>query len=54
MKQFREWQSLDDDEIEKWAILKAPPIHPDFKNDEDYIAFARAIEYELRKKNHGI
>ena len=47
------WQSLSDDEIEYLECLKAPPVHPDFVNDDSWYEFARAIEAKLKEKNHG-
>lgn len=45
------WQSLSDDEIEYWECLKAPPVHPDFVDDDSWHGFARAIEQALKEKN---
>jgi hypothetical protein len=47
------WQSLSDDEIEYLECLKAPPVHPDFINDDSWYEFARAIEQALKEKNHA-
>ncbi len=47
------WQSLSDDEIEYLECLKAPPVHPDFINDDSWYYFARAIEQALKEKNHN-
>lgn len=49
----QEWQSLSDDEIEYLECLKAPPVHPDFINDDSWYEFARAVEQVLKEKNHG-
>ena len=35
---------LTDDELDLLITLHAPPIHPDFKDDDDFIELARAIE----------
>ena len=45
------WQGLSDDEIEYWECLKAPPVHPDFLEDDSWREFARCIEQALKKKN---
>ena len=45
------WQSLSDDEIEYLECLKAPPVHPDFINDDSWYDFARAIEQALKELN---
>lgn len=42
-------QPLTEGEIELLALKHAPPIHPDFTEDDDFIEFARAIE-----RAHGI
>jgi hypothetical protein len=42
-------QPLTEEEIELLALKHAPPIHPDFTEDDDFIEFARAIE-----RKHGI
>jgi hypothetical protein len=42
-------QPLTEEEIELLALKHAPPIHPDFTEDDDFIEFARAIE-----RAHGI
>ena len=47
----REWVGLTDDEIEVIEALKAPPVHPDFIDCDDWMEFARAIEYKLKEKN---
>ena len=47
------WQSLSDNEIEYLECLKAPPVHPDFIDDDSWHDFARAIEQALKEKNHG-
>jgi hypothetical protein len=46
-----QWQGLTDDEIEYWECLKAPPVHPDFLEDDSWREFARCIEQELKTKN---
>lgn len=38
---------LCDGDIEELAIFHAPPIHPDFKDDDDFIEFGRAIERKV-------
>lgn len=48
----QEWKSLSNDEIEYLECLKAPPVHPDFINDDSWYDFARAIEAKLKEKNH--
>ncbi len=40
-----------DDEIEYLECLKAPPVHPDFINDDSWYEFARAIEQALKELN---
>jgi hypothetical protein len=47
----RPWVGLTEDEIELLAIKHAPPIHPDFAEDDDFIEFARAIQALLKEKN---
>jgi hypothetical protein len=47
------WQGLTDAEIEYWECLKAPPVHPDFLEDDSWREFARCIEKALKEKNHG-
>lgn len=49
--QFKKWKKLTDEEIEYWECLKAPPVHPDFIDDDSWIGFARSIEQALRIKN---
>ena len=46
-----EWVGLTDEEIEVTEALKAPPVHPDFVNCDDWMEFARAIEAKLKEKN---
>jgi len=46
-----QWQGLTDDEIEYWECLKAPPVHPDFLEDDSWREFARCIEQALKDKN---
>jgi len=46
-----QWQGLTDDEIEYWECLKAPPVHPDFLEDDSWREFARCIEQALKEKN---
>lgn len=46
-----EWQGLSDDEIDYWECLKAPPVHPDFLEDDSWREFARCIEKALKEKN---
>jgi hypothetical protein len=46
-----QWQGLTDDEIEYWECLKAPPVHPDFLEDDSWREFARCIEAKLKEKN---
>lgn len=48
---FKKWQGLTEDEIEYWECLKAPPVHPDFLEDDSWREFARCIEQALRIKN---
>jgi len=48
----RTWVGLTDDEIEVIEVLRAPPVHPDFVDCDDWVEFARAIEAKLRSKNH--
>lgn len=45
------WQGLTDDEIDYWECLKAPPVHPDFLEDDNWREFARCIEKALKDKN---
>jgi hypothetical protein len=33
--------------------LKAPPVHPDFLEDDSWREFARCIEQALKEKNYG-
>jgi hypothetical protein len=47
----RQWVGLTEEEIELLSIKHAPPIHPDFTEDDDFIEFARAIEAKLKEKN---
>ena len=47
----RTWVGLTDGEIEVIEALKAPPVHPDFIDCDDWMDFARAIEYKLKEKN---
>tara|TARA_R110000868_G_scaffold28229_3_gene106136 strand:- start:193 stop:606 length:414 start_codon:yes stop_codon:yes gene_type:complete len=49
----RTWVGLTDEEIEVTEALKAPPVHPDFVNCDDWMEFARAIEAKLKEKNNG-
>ncbi len=45
------WVGLTDEEIEVIEALKAPPVHPDFVDCDDWMNFARAIEAKLKDKN---
>jgi len=47
----REWVGLTDEEIEVIEVLRAPPVHPDFVDCDDWVEFARAIETKLKEKN---
>jgi hypothetical protein len=47
----RTWVGLTDGEIEVIEALKAPPVHPDFIDCDDWMDFARAIETKLKEKN---
>ena len=47
----RTWVGLTDEEIEVIEALKAPPVHPDFIDCDDWMDFARAIESKLKEKN---
>ena len=47
----RPWVGLTDEEIEVTEALKAPPVHPDFVDCDDWMEFARAIEAKLKEKN---
>ena len=47
----RTWVGLTDEEIEVTEALKAPPVHPDFVDCDDWMEFARAIENKLKAKN---
>ena len=49
----RTWVGLTDEEIEVIEVLRAPPVHPDFVDCDDWVEFARAIEAKLKEKNHG-
>ncbi len=49
----RPWVGLTDEEIEVIEVLRAPPVHPDFVDCDDWVEFARAIEAKLKEKNHG-
>ncbi len=51
-KQFkRNWVGLTDDETDILITLHAPPIHPDFNDDDDFIELVSAIEAKLKEKN---
>ena len=45
------WVSLTNDEIDLFITLHAPPIHPDFNDDDDFIELVEAIEAKLKEKN---
>jgi hypothetical protein len=47
----RTWVGLTDEEIEVIEVLRAPPVHPDFVDCDDWVEFARAIEAKLKEKN---
>ena len=47
----RKWVGLTDGEIEIIEALRAPPVHPDFADCDDWVEFARAIEAKLKEKN---
>lgn len=47
----REWVSLTKDDVDLLITLHAPPIHPDFNDDDDFIELVEAIEAKLREKN---
>jgi hypothetical protein len=47
----RTWIGLTDEEIEVIEVLRAPPVHPDFIDCDDWVEFARAIEAKLKEKN---
>ena len=47
----RTWVGLTDEEIEVIEVLRAPPVHPDFVDCDDWVEFARAIESKLKEKN---
>ena len=47
----RGWQGLTEEEIEVIEAKKAPPVHPDFIDCDDWMDFARAIEAKLKEKN---
>ncbi len=49
--QKRTWVGLTDEEIEVIEVLRAPPVHPDFVDCDDWVEFARAIEAKLKEKN---
>ena len=49
----KQWQGLSDEEMEYLVILNAPPVHPDFLEDDGWYEFARTIEAKLREKNDG-
>jgi len=49
----REWAGLTDEEIEVIEVLRAPPVHPDFVDCDDWVEFARAIEAKLKEKNNA-
>ena len=40
---------LSEERIELLAIKHAPPVHPDYQDDDDWQEFARAIEREAYK-----
>ena len=41
---------LSEEQIELLAIKHAPPVHPDYQDDDDWQEFARAIEREAYKQ----
>ena len=45
------WVSLTDEEADILIMLHAPPIHPDFNDDDDFIELVNAIEAALKEKN---
>ena len=47
----RTWVGLTDEEIEVIEVLRAPPVHPDFVDCDDWVEFARAIEAKLKERN---
>ena len=47
----KEWVGLTKEEIETIELLKAPPVHPDFVDCDDWVEFAQAIEAKLKEKN---
>ncbi len=49
----QEWVGLTDEEIEVIEVLRAPPVHPDFVDCDDWVEFARAIEAKLKEKNNA-
>jgi len=49
--QQRSWVGLTEEEIEVIEALKAPPVHPDFVDCDDWMNFARAIEAKLKELN---
>jgi len=42
---------LTDEQIDSLALMHAPPIHPDFTDDDDFIEFARATIEEFCRIN---
>lgn len=50
-KPSKPWVSLTDDEADILITLHAPPIHPDFNDDDDFIELVNAIEAKLKEKN---
>ena len=40
---------LSEELIELLAIKHAPPVHPDYQDDDDWQEFARAIECEAHR-----
>ena len=50
-KPSKPWVSLTDEEADILITLHAPPIHPDFNDDDDFIELVNAIEAKLKEKN---
>jgi hypothetical protein len=47
----RQWVGLTDDDKELLVLLWAPPIHPDFKDDDDFDDLLKNVEAKLRERN---
>ena len=48
----KDWVGLTDEDKELLVLLWAPPIHPDF-NDDDFDDLLKNVEAKLKEKNNG-